>query len=166
MQRLSTPMLAAILAAPFLAAPIDAPFAEDAAPASGTSERVGRYTMVPAEGGFVRLDTETGTVSHCRRDDAATPPAWRCTTLPEAAIGETGRDDVLDRRIDGLSAATAELTRRVAALEQQAAAARAPMLARLGAVTTESLRRIQLLVAEWKGARVDPGVPAPVAVKP
>ncbi len=166
MQRLPTPMLAAIFAAPFLAAPIDAPLAEDMAPASGSTERPGRYTMVPAEGGFVRLDTETGTVSHCRRDADPALPAWRCTTLPEAALGEAGRGDALSRRIDELSTATAALTRRVTSLEQQAIAGHPSLLARVDAVTREALRRIQLLVVEWKGAKASTARAGPDTLKP
>ena len=39
----------------------------------------GRYTMLPTEGGFVRLDTETGVTSICARrgDD------WACEAMPD-----------------------------------------------------------------------------------
>ena len=33
---------------------------------ASADERPGRYTMTPTEGGFVRLDTDTGAVSVCR----------------------------------------------------------------------------------------------------
>lgn len=33
----------------------------------GDSDRPGRYAMQPVDGGFLRLDTETGAVSHCAK---------------------------------------------------------------------------------------------------
>jgi hypothetical protein len=47
-------------------------------PASA-QERPQRFTMTPTEGGFVRLDTETGAVSICTRRDGA----WACEPMPE-----------------------------------------------------------------------------------
>jgi hypothetical protein len=35
--------------------------------AAATAERPGRYTMQPIEGGFLRLDTETGALALCTR---------------------------------------------------------------------------------------------------
>ena len=40
--------------------------AENQAPAAGEP---GRYTMTPAEGGFLRLDTQAGSVSFCTVKD-------------------------------------------------------------------------------------------------
>ena len=83
-----------------------------AAPQSSTtpdSARPGRYTMVPAEGGFVRLDTETGTVSHCRRGDASTGSVWTCAAIPENVLSRpdpatalAGKVDALEREVAGL----------------------------------------------------------------
>jgi hypothetical protein len=40
----------------------------------------GRYVLKDVDGGFIRLDTETGAVSHCRmRDDQ-----WRCELVADA----------------------------------------------------------------------------------
>lgn len=39
----------------------------------------GRYTMSPAEGGVMRLDTRTGQVSLCRQK----PDAWACEALAD-----------------------------------------------------------------------------------
>lgn len=42
--------------------------------------RPGRYTMTPADGGFIRLDTETGAMALCvKRDDQ-----WSCDPMPDA----------------------------------------------------------------------------------
>jgi hypothetical protein len=46
---------------------------------SAASPKPGRYTMHPAEGGFMRLDTETGSVSHCGRTDGQ----WSCQSLAD-----------------------------------------------------------------------------------
>jgi len=43
-------------------------------------ERPGRFTMSPADGGFVRLDTETGAMSLCTRKDGA----FACEAMPDS----------------------------------------------------------------------------------
>ncbi|MGH1418004.1 MAG: hypothetical protein ACRBCJ_04020 [Hyphomicrobiaceae bacterium] len=41
----------------------------------------GRYTMAPSpEGGFVRLDTQTGVMAHCQ----AQASGWSCNDMPES----------------------------------------------------------------------------------
>jgi hypothetical protein len=47
--------------------------------AVSAQEHTQRFTMTPTEGGFVRLDTETGAVSICTRKDGA----WACEPMPE-----------------------------------------------------------------------------------
>ena len=39
----------------------------------------GRFTMIPADGGVLRMDTETGAISMCR----SAAGAWSCTMLPD-----------------------------------------------------------------------------------
>jgi len=51
-----------------------------AAAGLAAEEPPGRYTMTPAEGGFVRLDKETGTMSVCTRKEGA----WSCELMPDA----------------------------------------------------------------------------------
>ena len=46
--------------------------------ASGSGS--GRYTMHKADDGFVRLDTQTGRVSLCQKDDGG----WACKTMDDA----------------------------------------------------------------------------------
>ena len=48
--------------------------------ASPAGAETGRYVLKDVVGGFVRLDTETGTVSHCRVRDAH----WRCEPVADA----------------------------------------------------------------------------------
>jgi hypothetical protein len=48
-----------------------------AAPAA--EERGGRYVMTPTEGGFLRLDSQTGAVSICQRNSGK----WSCDAVPD-----------------------------------------------------------------------------------
>jgi hypothetical protein len=68
MRMYSTPG-AAVLAAAILAMAANGAMAQGSpsSPAGQQPERDGRYSMTPApDGGFLRLDTRTGAVSHCR----------------------------------------------------------------------------------------------------
>jgi hypothetical protein len=72
------------------------PIAEEASP--------GRYAIEPSEdGGFIRLDTETGAVSHCGKRDGI----WYCEGLAEDrsaidALAAEGR--ALRAKVEALSA--------------------------------------------------------------
>lgn len=50
-----------------------------AAPAWAAGEETGRYAMSPTEGGFVRLDKETGAMSFCTGKEGE----WSCKPMPE-----------------------------------------------------------------------------------
>jgi hypothetical protein len=39
----------------------------------------GRFTMYPADGGFLRLDTQTGQMSTCQKSGSS----WACSSLPD-----------------------------------------------------------------------------------
>jgi hypothetical protein len=56
-------------------------------------ERPGRFVMSPVDGGFARLDTETGTVSICKAQpkDTATPGTWNCQPMGDAAAEAQAR---------------------------------------------------------------------------
>ncbi len=168
MQLLPTPMLATLLAAPLLLAPLAA-LAEDQAPVpalpAADASGAGRFTMVPADGGFVRLDTETGQVAQCRRDGNIAGSDWRCTLIPETASPADPRGDTVAARIDALAAAVADLARRVGALESHAAATGTPALERARGVGAEGLRRLFALTREWKGG-LDRPEPPEAAVTP
>jgi hypothetical protein len=93
------------------------------APADAAAPRVGRYTMVPASGGgFVRLDTETGTVSHCRRETDAADAAWRCAAIPERVLDKPDRIAELEEEVDSLSREVAALRMRLDAEDRGGAA--------------------------------------------
>jgi len=97
------PILAAA-AALFAAVPA---FAQNSAPA-------GRYQIAPDENGFIRLDTETGALSHCRKDAGA----WRCDVLVEEQSNLDRRIDALDGRVAALTGEIGRLTGRLDALEE------------------------------------------------
>ena len=59
-----------------------APFAASAADPADTT---GRYSMSPADGGFVRLDRQTGAMTLCAKPDPSKPDAgWNCTPMGDA----------------------------------------------------------------------------------
>jgi hypothetical protein len=72
--------------------------------AAGSAQETGtgRYAVEPSVDGFIRLDTETGAMSHCTRRDGV----WRCETLAEdKAAVEALTDEVraLNERVDALN---------------------------------------------------------------
>ena len=69
-------------------------------------QRSGRYTMTPADGGFVRLDTESGAMALCaRRNDR-----WSCDPMPDA-------EDAQRREIEGLKAENKALKDEIRRME-------------------------------------------------
>lgn len=71
----------------------------------------GRYALSASRDGFVRLDTATGAVSHCRPQNGI----WRCEPM-------TADDGGLRARVDALTSEVARLTATVAALDARLAA--------------------------------------------
>ena len=65
-------------------------------------ERAGRYTMSPIDGGFVRLDTETGAMSTCNRRDTK----WVCEPMGDEGQSMRSELDRLraeNRRLEALA---------------------------------------------------------------
>lgn len=56
------------------------------------AETPGRFTMSPTEGGFVRLDTQSGAMALCTRKDAD----WSCSDMPESADASRKRIEALE----------------------------------------------------------------------
>lgn len=96
--------------------------------AQEAGDQASRYNITPSDGGFVRLDTQTGTVSHCLMRDGT----WICEPAEEVgrtadAVAElialvdslTGR---LDRLSDQIERLQAQID-RLAALDAAADAA-------------------------------------------
>jgi hypothetical protein len=52
-------------------------------PTVAAEEKSGRYTMSPTEGGFVRLDTESGEVAFCKRGPDG---GWACEAMPDTQM--------------------------------------------------------------------------------
>jgi hypothetical protein len=75
------------------------------------ADDAGRYALSASRDGFVRLDTATGAVSHCRPDKGI----WRCEPL-------AADDGNLRTRLDALAAEVAKLTAAVAVLDARVAA--------------------------------------------
>jgi hypothetical protein len=75
-----------------------------AAPAAEQSQR--RYTMSPTDGGFIRLDTATGSMSLCSRKDGN----WVCEAMADPSAD-------LRQQVDRLTEENAELKAEVKRLE-------------------------------------------------
>ena len=85
--------------------------AQDGAPPAG------RFQLAPGEGSsFVRLDTRTGAVSHCRQENGV----WHCQPIMDSGLAD--RVTALSGRVDRLSAEVDHLSRRVDALTVDAGA--------------------------------------------
>ncbi|WP_018182083.1 hypothetical protein [Kaistia granuli] len=131
------------------------PAAASPSPAAEAAPRAGRYTMVPAEGGFVRLDTETGDVSHCQRGAATEGGVWRCAAIPEnvlakpapAAAPPGGDVAELRRQVETLRARIDEIERRT---EPKAQLSGDPELDRAMNFSEELMRRFFGMVRELK----------------
>ena len=84
------------------------------APALSEEAASGRFEVSPADGGgFIRLDTRTGSVSHCGQRDGV----WFCEVLADGGLKEQVTD--LSAKVDRLSA---DLDRLAARVDQLAAA--------------------------------------------
>ncbi|MGE0231089.1 MAG: hypothetical protein AB7O39_09515 [Flavobacteriaceae bacterium] len=73
----------------------------------------GRYLLQRDEGGFLRVDRQSGVASYCRR----VAGAWSCTLVPDDL--EAFEDEItrLNRQIDSLEKSRDELRRRIEVLE-------------------------------------------------
>ena len=90
-----------------------------AACAEGPPAPAGRYQIAPDKDGFVRLDTETGALSHCMKGEGT----WRCDTIAEDDSALAARLDGLVGEIGALGTKLDGLTKRVEAVESGLAAA-------------------------------------------
>ncbi len=66
-------------------------------------ERVGRFSMSPVEGGFARLDTETGAMSICKSQPATSSPSadWACTPMTGAVASSTQKLETENNELRG-----------------------------------------------------------------
>jgi hypothetical protein len=72
---------------------------------AGASD-TGRYVLKDVDGGFIRLDTETGAVSHCRTRDEH----WRCEPVADAQAALQDEINRLAEKNAALEQELAELT--------------------------------------------------------
>ncbi len=80
------------------------------AAADAPADTSGRYTMSPVDGGFLRLDKETGAVSMC----AGPNGQWACKPVEDRAVTAPARSDEVAR----LEEENKALKERVKALEE------------------------------------------------
>ena len=73
--------------------------------ASGGPAGNGRFAMTPVDGGFLRMDTDTGTVSLC----AKKPAGWTCETVADDYKALQKDADRLAKENDALKREMAEL---------------------------------------------------------
>jgi len=122
----------------------------------GQSEEVsgGRFALAPSElGGFVRLDTETGAMSHCGKRDGV----WRCDVLLiEDPSVLQGRIDALQSEVVALRSAVEALTARLDAQSKQPTAEekKQEMDQALG-FTEQVMRRFFDMIREMKREDAD-----------
>ncbi|MEO8667048.1 MAG: hypothetical protein ABI399_00915 [Bauldia sp.] len=83
--------------------------------AENASPNAGRYAVQPSDDGFIRLDTETGSVSHCRR----TAGVWHCEGVADAKSG-------IEIKVDALASAVVSLTGEVGRLKAELTTLKAP----------------------------------------
>ncbi len=94
-----------------------------AASAQRAPNEAGRFTIAPQDDGFLRLDTRSGAVSHCRKDPAG---EWSCMPFNE---GEAARNDAiaaLEKRMATLSAELDALRADLARLRGETGAVTPP----------------------------------------
>jgi len=77
--------------------------------AQETGSASGRYQITPNDEGFTRLDTETGSLSHCAKHDGV----WKCAPLAGSESGLAQKVDRLAGEVARLSAAVDALSARL-----------------------------------------------------
>jgi hypothetical protein len=82
----------------------------------------GRYQIAPDEDGFVRLDTRTGALTHCGKQEGA----WRCDVMAEERSDLEQRLDALAGKVDALTAELDRLTASLSAMERKFQASPSP----------------------------------------
>ncbi len=128
--------------------------------ASGT----GRYQIAPGPEGFTRLDTRTGSLSHCTERDGV----WRCEPLGDQSGLDQKLDDLsgkvgqLSTDLNALNARVDSLATRFDALAARPDAEPAPPADQSGFVE-KAVRRLFDMVRAVKHAQVGSVCPAAMA---
>jgi hypothetical protein len=82
---------------------------------SELGEPAGRYTLRDAEGGMLRLDRETGTLSFC----FDTGKGWRCEAAGDEVAACEQRAAALKARVEEMESRMAALAEQLAAMEEK-----------------------------------------------
>ncbi len=69
-------------------------------PATAGDQDNGRYSMSPADGGFVRLDRQTGAMTFCTKTDAT----WACSPMGDAQQASNSEIERLETENKSLKA--------------------------------------------------------------
>ncbi len=77
-------------------------------------EKPGRFSMSPTEGGFLRLDTQTGAVSFCSRRNAD----WQCSPVGDESAAIRQENETLKARNAELEAEVRRLDELVGLREK------------------------------------------------
>lgn len=85
-----------------------------AAMAQESTSSSGRYQIAPDGDGFVRLDTETGTLAHCGKSEGV----WRCRVLAEEQSEFDRRIQALGDEVTALKSELDRLNQRLGLLEE------------------------------------------------
>jgi hypothetical protein len=110
--------------------------------AAGDDKPLNRFAVQPSDDGFIRLDTQTGAVSHCGRRKGV----WFCEKLVEDQTAIEAEIDALRTRIDALSTEVEALAKRPpAAIETPAPPPEKP------GFVTKAFHRLYALVRRMKG---------------
>jgi outer membrane murein-binding lipoprotein Lpp len=115
----------------------------------------GRFQIAPSEQGFTRLDTETGSLSHCTKSDGV----WRCEPLGDASglaqkVDDlSGRVTQLSTDLDALATRVDALAGRVDALAARPSGEAAPAEDEAGLVE-QAVRRLLDMVRQMKHPEV------------
>jgi hypothetical protein len=93
------------------------------ASAQRAPDEAGRFTIAPQDDGFLRLDTRSGAVSHCRKDAAG---EWTCVPFTEADAARSSAIAALEKRMAALSAELDALRADLARLKDETGSVAAP----------------------------------------
>jgi len=84
------------------------------ATAQESTSNSGRYEIAPDGDGFVRLDTETGTLAHCGKSDGV----WRCRVIAEEQSEFGRRIQALGDEVTALKLELGRLNERLGSVEE------------------------------------------------
>ncbi len=85
------------------------------AAAQGATAETSRFTMTPVEDGGLRLDTQTGAVSHCTAESGR----WMCADVTDEGVARGGRIESLEQENAALKQENAGLKSAIEGLRAE-----------------------------------------------